>query len=385
MQQNYDIVVVGSGLVGSAFVLDIAVRAPKLKIAILELKPLTFIDLDKELDSRIYAISPQNLDYLAMINGLPNTSRMGVIKTMDVSGDKNSNLLLKSEAVYHPFLARTVESTYLQQYIYTQILALDNVELIYGMVEDIIIDNNLATIKCIDKSYTCTLVVGSDGANSKTRELGDFTQKEIAYDQYGLVANFACESPHKNVAYEWFHQSNTMAYLPLPGNNISIVWSHKESQSLLLDLDADSLSHEVAASGYHKLGKLTLLGKPAVFPLKLRLVDKFYNQNIVLIGDAAHTIHPLAGQGVNLGFGDAKVLADILVNVKNYQIGDVELLAKYNVLRMPEVRKMQLTCHGLYSLFDLKSGPLFHLRNIGLNLVNRLPIIKNGLINNAIA
>lgn len=383
MSVDYDVIVVGSGLVGSAFVLDLATRLPKSKIGILELKPLTFLDLENNLDSRIYAISPQNLDYLNKINGLPDFERMGTIKVMNVSGDKNSNLLLKSEDVKYPFLAKTVESSYLQQYLYKQITQLDNVELIYGSLTNIIVTDNVATLVCEDSSYRCHLVVGSDGANSKVRQFGGFTAKETSYTQNAIVANFECEHFHKNVAYEWFHQSNTLAYLPLPDNKISIVWSTNDSDKLLALSSAD-FSLEVEKAGLSVLGKLNLLGKPVSFPLRLRVLDKFYRQSIALIGDAAHTIHPLAGQGVNLGFDDARVLVNILAQVKNYQLADIVLLMKYNALRFPPVSKMQLTCHGLYSLFDLRRGPLFYLRNIGLNLVNKIAPVRNMLVEHAI-
>jgi ubiquinone biosynthesis UbiH/UbiF/VisC/COQ6 family hydroxylase len=196
-----------------------------------------------------------------------------------------------------------------------------------------------------------------------------------------VVANFKCSIDHNNVAHQWFLGDGVLAYLPLPNQHISIVWSNDNPQQLLTS-SPDELCELVANAGQNTLGKLELITKAMAFPLKLNLVEKFYHERVILIGDAAHTIHPLAGQGVNLGFGDAWALAKLIA--LNFSNLDNATLARYNYARLAEVRKMQMTCHLLHRLFHNRLPVVNELRNLGLNLVNRLTPVKKILINSAI-
>jgi len=137
----------------------------------------------------------------------------------------------------------------------------------------------------------------------------------------------------------------------------------------------------VAQASNYKLGKLTLLTKAAAFPLKMYLLDKVYANKIVLIGDAAHTIHPLAGQGVNLGFKDAKLLASVLGKCTSSQLGNSGVLAKYNAMRIINIRQMQLTCHNLRRLFKSENFLISKIRNHGLNFINASNFVKLKLAN----
>ncbi|MCC2626011.1 MAG: UbiH/UbiF family hydroxylase [Burkholderiales bacterium] len=381
--QNFDIIVVGGGLVGAAFALDLATQNPKLEIGLLEPKPVQLPDLSGTLDNKIYAISPLNLEYLDAIGGLPPKDRMGVIQKMDIFGDNKSNLLFDAKLANQFLLAKTVEYGYLQQHLYKKLKDLININFIYGHIENIIINEQHALLKCHNTSYTAQLIVGSDGANSVVRKYAKIETKLIDYKQGGLVANFECELPHKNTAYQWFNQGNTLAYLPLAGNKISIVWSCQNYKELL-NLDSNTLCEKVAAAGSYKLGTLKLLTPAVAFPLRLYILEKLNANRVVLIGDAAHTIHPLAGQGLNLGFSDARRLALILGKVPQYQLGDEALLAKFNAKRLPFIYQMQLVCHGLHHLFDSRQLAVRNLRNLGLNLINNLPNIKKHLISGAI-
>jgi 2-octaprenylphenol hydroxylase len=381
--KNLDVIVVGGGLVGAAFVLDMALQNPKLEIGLLEPKPVELPDLSNILDNKIYAISPHNLEYLDSIGGFPHMNRMGVIQKMDIFGDNKSNLLFDAKLANKFFLAKTVEYGYLQQHLYKKLEDLLNVHFIYGHVDSIITNEQSATINCGDIKYTTQLVVGSDGANSVVRKYAGIETKLIDYEQGGVVANFECELPHKNTAYQWFYQGNTLAYLPLPGNKISIVWSCQNYKELL-NLDSMAFCERVAKAGDYKLGGLKLLAPAVSFPLRLYVLEKLYAKRIVLIGDAAHTIHPLAGQGVNLGFSDARFLASIIGKVPQYQLGDESLLAKYNAKRLPFIYQMQLICHALHNLFNTRQSAASGIRNLGLNLINSLPKIKKHLISEAI-
>ena len=384
MNKNFDLVVVGGGLVGLSFALDMASTNHKLEIAIIDKKPFTSLPNDT-LDTKIYAISPHNVDYLKSLDAWPfEDGRVGTIKKMDVKGDAGGHIVLDKRDAYQTYLAKTIEYNYLQSSIMNQIQNYPNISLIYDSLKEIRhIKNNQVQLISENGTYTTTLVVGSDGANSFVRRGSDTSIKEIDYKQCGVVANFWCQIPHNNIARQWFINGKILAYLPMSGNRISIVFSCENYQELLA-MDDKQFATRVASCGENSLGKLQLIGKPEAFALKLYLIDKIWYNNTVLIGDAAHTIHPLAGQGVNLGFADAKLLASMLSTVKAYQLGDSSVLNKYGVARILEVRKMQYTCHLLQRLFANNNLIVRQLRNLGLNLVNRLPLLKRFFIANAI-
>lgn len=384
MNNKFDIIVVGSGLVGLAFVLDMAKRDHRLKLAIIDAKPFNVIDT-KNIDNRIYAISPHNVGYLKSLAIWPEeTGRIGTISTMDIYGDDGGNILLDKKDAYQAFLAKTVEYNYLQQNIISELIRYDNVQIFVDRLKLIeYIDGNQIKLIGANANYTSSLIVGSDGSNSFVRQSMGIAYKEYDYQQYGVVANFECTMPHYNIARQWFINGKILAYLPMPAKRISIVFSC-DNHNDLLEMDSITLSNYVAAAGKHSLGDLTLLGKAEAFPLRLYLIDKVWRKNVVLIGDAAHTIHPLAGQGVNLGFSDARLLAQRLSEVSSYQFGDTSVLSSYGGQRILAVKKMQYICHALQLIFKNDNILAHKLRNVGLNMVNGLPFIKKFLISNVI-
>jgi ubiquinone biosynthesis UbiH/UbiF/VisC/COQ6 family hydroxylase len=202
----------------------------------------------------------------------------------------------------------------------------------------------------------------------------------------GLVANFECTRPHHGTARQWFRDDGVLAWLPLPGNRISMVWSTPDDHAKeLLALPADELCARVSAAGGHELGKLKLLSPAAAFPLRLMRVPRTIAPRLALIGDAAHGIHPLSGHGINLGYQDAKVLADLLTSASEWQdIGDERLLRRYQRARREETLLMQTTTHTLRRLFRENLPGLKQLRNIGMNLTNALPVLKNQLVRYAL-
>lgn len=417
--KKFDIIVVGGGLVGYAFALDLAKVRPQFSIAIIEVKKPIFRDIDNaislfkkdcqpgviprathsketsfesslygnegmmendSLDSRIYAIAPDNVAYLKKNGVRLDKLRHGIINTMDVSGDINSNIILDKNSTHNQFLAKTLEYKILQKELYHQISLLDNVNLIYDSITKIEVEDARANLTGVDDNYNTKLLVGADGASSFVRKESALDAKLIDYNQFGVVANFSSELPHKNIAYQWFKDGEILAYLPLSNNNISIVWSCNNPRKLL-EMSEEDFTTTVSAFGGYKLGKLKILTKPVAFPLRMYLLEKIYAKRVVLIGDAAHTIHPLAGQGVNLGFRDAKKLVQVLSKLEPYQLGEIDVLAKYNVERQIMVKEMQLTCHILHRLFASNNEVIKVLRNQGLNWVNKLPFLKKALMN----
>ncbi len=377
----YDIVVVGGGLVGASFVLDLINKNPNLNIAIVDRFAPDFSQNEVGFDNKIYAISPRNYEHLINLGVNINQEKIGVIDAMKVRGNVNSLIEFSKEDCQNNYLAKIIEYRNLLKAVYDQLKLFSNVQFIYTLLSKINqLDDKVCLVDNNGELFYTRWLVGADGANSFVRQHMNIQIESIAYYQSGLVANFECEISHQNIAQQWFSGDSILAYLPLPNKQISIVWS-SDNTNELLNLNEQELCDAVSRAGGNSLGNLKLITKPMAFPLKLNLISKFYQDNIILIGDAAHTIHPLAGQGVNLGFGDAWALAQIMSDINTL---DANKISRYNYSRLGEVRKMQMTCHLLHRLFHNRSWTVNKIRNFGLNLINKTRLLKKALIDSAI-
>jgi 2-octaprenyl-6-methoxyphenol hydroxylase len=283
-------------------------------------------------------------------------------------------------------LAAIVESGRLQHALWQALQADGNVALhCPAAIESIVWGEPHAQLKLADGSaLEAELIVGADGATSRIREWAGLASTLTPYGQSGVVANFECERPHRGTAFQWFFDSDILAWLPLTGNRLSMVWSTRGAHAdELIALDAAALAEKVQAAGHHRLGALRLLTPAAAFPLRLIRVGSVVAPGVALIGDAAHGVHPLAGQGVNLGFGDAEALVEVLARHRRTRCGDVRVLQTYARLRAEPVRRMQALTHGLHHLFaDSRAA---WLRNAGMTIVNQLPPLKAALVRGAMS
>ncbi|MCX8515358.1 MAG: FAD-dependent oxidoreductase [Burkholderiales bacterium] len=374
-QNVIDVVIIGGGLVGATFAIDLAQKNPKLNIVIIEKKSIEANSIDA---NRVYAISPQNVNYLSELHIWPE-ALAGTINYMDVYGDGNGNIKLDAQTANTLFLAKTIAAKDLYANILAKLSQLMNVKQVYDNLSDMVFHkNNIELIG--NHRYFCSLVVGSDGANSWVRTKADIKFESKDYHQYGVVANFTSQFKHKNTAYQWFNQGEVLALLPLKNDQISIVYSCYNYEHIL-KLNATEFENLIEQKLSLKLGKLKLSSKVDAFPLKMNTANKIYANRILLLGDAAHTIHPLAGQGVNIGFSDAQHLVKVLAKCKNYQLADKAILIAYNNNRIPRIKNMQLICNSLYELFATKNQIAIAARNLGLNFVNSNKILKKIIIN----
>lgn len=381
-----DIAIVGGGLAGLA--LAVALRQSRLSVALIEgrapQRPAGW-------DARVYAVSPTNVNFLRGIGVWPHmdATRLCPIEAMEVRGDSSGRLDFSAYDAGATELAWIAEAAAMQCELWESAKRQANLQLLCpARPEALALEPNRARIALNDgREIEAGLVVAADGADSWTRLAAGIQVKFKHYGQQGVVANFACERPHRNTAFQWFRHDGILAYLPLPDNRISIVWSTPQDHAQsLLALSAAEFCAAVAGAGSSCLGNLELITPPAAFNLRLMRAPISVAPRLALIGDAAHAIHPLSGHGINLGFGDAAVLADLLNSKPEHvDCGDLSLLRRYERARKEEVVALQTVTDGLQRLFAPQFAPLELLRNAGLNLTNRLPVVKDALIRYALA
>jgi 2-octaprenylphenol hydroxylase len=384
---DFDIVIVGAGLVGASCAL--ALRGSGLKLALVQ--PLAPAAGGENWDSRIYAISPGSaafLDGLGIWKRL-DRNRVARIEEMQVQGDAAGALLrFSAYDAGVAELAWTVESGRLQSLLWQALEHQHQLELICpDQCADLQLRADAAELRLAGgRSLRARLVIAADGMNSRMRAAAGIHVREQPYGQMGVVANFACAKPHHGTAFQWFRDDGVLAYLPLPGERMSIVWSTSDALAAeLLSLAPDALCARVAAAGTHALGDLALLTPAARFPLALVRAARMVAPRIALIGDAAHVVHPLAGQGVNLGFRDARSLARVLFEREPFrEPGELRLLRRYERERAEDVLLLASVTDALQRLFAAPGAGVAKLRNAGLNLTNALPVIKNLLVRHAL-
>lgn len=382
MSEKFDVIVVGGGLVGAA--LALALDRQGRSVALVESRPEALGALEQGWDARIYAVSPGNRAFLQQLGAWPDASRLGVIRQMDVRGDQGGRIAFAAADAGAEALAWIAENRWLLAALWRTLQQDSNVTLLAGVApQQLQHSAGEASLTLADgRVLRARLLVGADGANSWVRAQSAIASSIKPYGHSGVVANFACEKPHGDIARQWFLGDGILAWLPLPGNRISMVWSTSQPEPLLA-LDHDALAQIVASTGDYALGGLQVLSPAVAFPLRLITPDSVIAERVALVGDAAHTVHPLAGQGVNLGFQDAAGLAAAMAGVQD--CGEWLTLRRYERTRKASVRTMQLGCDALFQLFHAKQTPgVAWLRNTGLNLTNHLPLLKKQLARHAL-
>lgn len=395
MSERFQAAVIGAGLVGASTALALA--RIELNVALIEprepeIPGETWDTRDKNndarWDTRIYAISPGSEAFIDRIGAWRNldAARVQPVFRMDVHGDREGGMVMDAYEAGVPKLASILESGRLQQALWQAVRGNDAIS-VYCPAEVAGVEwgDRYSTLMLKDgRTIEAELIVGAEGRSSPIRTMAGIESRTDPYGQSGVVANFVVEIPHRGTAFQWFRDGDVIAYLPLPGNRMSLVWSTStEHARELVNLPADKFCGSVMEMGHDALGQLELLTPAAAFPLSLMQVAMPVRSGCALVGDAAHGVHPLAGQGVNLGFGDAECLAAVLSGRGGASCGDLALLQRYARRRAEPVARMQAVTDGLLRLFKMDKELPASARNLGMNVLDRIGPMKSALIHEA--
>lgn len=394
MHFQSNICVIGNGAVGKAAALGFA----QAGLSVTLLSPSDGLSVpassqSQHWDVRVFALNQVAYDLLSSVKVWPalDAARIAAVDAMVVKGDGEhaGNLAFDAYGARTGTLAWIVEDSNLNAALDAALRFAPNMRVLNGLATNLNLDSKAATVQLDNGDVIeASLVVGADGAQSWVRGQCDIGLDYRSYGQRAIITNFECDQPHHGTAYQWFTSSEgIIALLPLPGQRVSLVWSAPDAlaQELLREPLAQ-LAERLSALPGHELGHLRPLQPELVkaFPLRLMRPHAIVAPRVALIGDAAHVVHPLAGHGMNLGFSDVAALIKAVTEREAHRdCGDERVLSRYARARKEDIFLMQLATDGLERLFSADFEPLRVARNIGLNLVNKLPVIKRALISHA--
>lgn len=385
-----DVVVAGGGPVGWACALAAKTAlGARSKVTLIEREALPSIAASDPLFPRVYTVASGHLVWLESKDVVFDRSRSASVRQILVSGrDGRDSLQIGAPDAGRDELARVMEHEALTLSIAARARQL-GVQLLAGQSAALHDDGGVKLLELADRRMlSAHVVVVADGARSTLRAEAGVDASHHAYDHHGVVVHLACAEPHRGDARQWFlPDGSILALLPLPmvdgEHAVSMVWSaHPGRADALCAMGDDVLVAEInAASGY--AARVTrLLGSSRRFPLALVRAANPVAERAVVVGDAAHAVHPLAGQGVNLGLGDARALHDIWLQASSVSgdPGHALLLGRYRRLRYGPTLAMQLATDGLYRLYNQMDHPLLMAAgDAGMRLFGRLPAFRRTL------
>ena len=390
----FDVVVVGGGIVGLSFANALA--GADFSVAVIERDEIKAIA--DEPDCRVSAINRSALKHFQRAGVLDSSlsQRVCAFEKMFVWDKTGAGQIeFDSAELGVPELGVIVENNVLQQMLRDSLQSADNItymcpqtitEIDYQISDDEKDVSSRLTLSS-GKTVAAKLLVGADGVNSKVRDVALIRRAKQSYQQQGLVCNVTTSESHQNTAWQCFMPTGPLAFLPLYNGDCSIVWSLDEAtaqQQMTLDDEAFKLA--LAEASEFKLGEIRQLGQRFLFPLSHGHVSEYVKPGLALIGDAAHNIHPLAGQGANLGIADAFALAEVIIAARkaNRQWASLHTLKKYQRQRKGANQLMEASMTGFKELFGNKSAALSEIRNAGLSLVDHIPALKYKIIEQAL-
>jgi 2-octaprenyl-3-methyl-6-methoxy-1,4-benzoquinol hydroxylase len=377
---QFDCVVVGGGMVGAASALSLAELG--LKIAIIEKSAPKDFTPEQAFDLRVSAISIASEQLLKQLDVWQQLQqwRMCPYERLGVWESEQSYTEFNATDIKQTHLGHIIENRLIQLTLWQKLQQHSNITLLCPetlmSIEQSTTDVELTLSTSIIKAK---VVIGADGANSYVRKLMNIGTTGWDYAQSAMLINVKTEKVQQNITWQQFLPSGPLAMLPMPGNYASLVWYHDKDEIKRLSALSDRhLTQEIMQHFPERLGKVDVINK-AAFPLTRRHANQYQKGRVLLIGDAAHTINPMAGQGVNLGFKDVKALQHVIAKAigNGESWHEPQVLRRYQQQRRTDNLLMMTTMDALYLSFSHIS-PLAKLaRNAGLMMVDKLPNIKN--------
>lgn len=390
LPESVDILIAGGGYVGLSCAVAIKDAAPHLSVMIVDPAPEHAVEND-ERASAIAADASRMLDALGLWQGLVKNAQP--INEMIVTDSKVSDV---TRPVFLTFANDTQEDEPFAHMVENRELVKalrkkGDADGVMRLTENGVasfeteVSRTIVTLNSGDVIST-KLLVACDGVRSRLRDMAGIQTVHWPYDQKGIVCTVEHERPHEGRAEEHFLPAGPFAILPLKGNRSSLVWTESSRDAdRLLEQDELIFETELEQRFGYKLGEIKLASKVQAFPLGLRLAREFMRSRFVLAGDAAHGIHPIAGQGLNLGFKDAAALAQTIVEADRLgqDFGTVDVLERYQMWRRFDTVQMGIVTDVLNRLFSNDNGFLRAARSFGLGVVDRMPAMKKYFINQA--
>ncbi len=380
---DYDITIIGGGMVGAS--LACALADSTLSIAVIEgHEPLADWPADSS-DIRVSAITRASENLFRRLGTWQAMEVMRVqpYEAMDVwDATGSGHIRFDAAGLGEPNLGHIIENRVVTLALLQRLRQHDSIDYrCPARPTRLMLRSDHAQLQLDDGSLLQTsLIIGADGAHSWLRQQAGIDVQERHYQQTAVVTTVQTERHHEDTAWQCFLPSGPLAFLPLPEGRSSIVWStHAEEAERLLALDDADFMSGLGEAFMHRLGSITDIGPRGAFPLKGRHAKEYVKPQLALVGDAAHTIHPLAGQGVNLGLADVEVLAAVVLKAHHAQrpIGSFKTLRRYERARRGDNLLMLDAMGAFKDLFSNDTPGLRELRNLGLNLADHAGPLKN--------
>ena len=383
--EQHDVIIVGAGPVGLTLALALTQSAPGIRVALVDRRPLSV-----PRDNRASAIAAGvRRVFEALAVWEPMAAQSQPIAAMHITdsgtGDLARPLFLRFDGEVAPgepfahMVPNQASAAALMDAVGDSIDMVAPAEITGWSGAEALGRLVLADGRVLQ----APLIVAADGAQSGLRQRAGIGTIGHDYGQTGLVATIAHELPHEGVAYEHFRPAGPFASLPLPGNRSSLVWTEtRDAAPRFLAMPAEELALEIEAVMGSTLGRVTLEDRLMGFPLRLQLARSFVGPRLALVGDAAHVVHPIAGQGLNLGLKDVAALAEVIVDAMRLGLdhGSIDVLERYQSWRRLDTASMAVVTDGMNRLFSNDVAPVRALRDFGLGLVDRTGPVKSALI-----
>jgi 2-octaprenyl-3-methyl-6-methoxy-1,4-benzoquinol hydroxylase len=378
--KQFDCVVVGGGMVGAASALSLAEIG--LKVAVVERSEPLAYNPEQAFDLRVSAISLASEQLLKQLGAWQQLQqwRSCPYKRLAVWEHEQAYTEFNAENIAQSHLGHIIENRLIQLALWQQIKNHHNVEMFCP--ESLLSLEQFtshAKLTLSSQVIAAKLVIAADGANSQVRKLVNIGTTGWDYAQSAMLINVKTELPQQDITWQQYFQTGPVAMLPMPGNTASLVWYHEKDEiNRLASLSNTKLEQAIQQHFPQRLGNVAVVAK-APFSLTRRHANQYSKGRVILVGDAAHTINPMAGQGVNLGFKDVKALQGVLAEAigSGESWHDEKVIARYEQKRRKENLIMMTTMDALYLSFGHVSPLVKFARNAALSLVNKVPTIKN--------